>query len=145
MLLSELLIRKQYIRMQIEEFKTYLKCEEDGVFREKFRYEEDSVDVNKIISKIFELEDRLQKYVMILDKVNRDYKVKIGSNDVSVATAVRLREVVKRKIDSLTDLMKNARIKIDILDLMQQRATLMEEYIIYDRAINLNDWSTNVD
>lgn len=133
MLLSELLMRKKQIRIQIDELKTRLS------------YESNVVDVNKIINKIFKLEDQFQKYVMIIDKINNSYEVEVGSNTISVATAIGLRRAVKRKIDALTGLINNTKLQIDILDLIEQRATLWEEYIIYDRAISLNDWRTNVD
>jgi hypothetical protein len=142
MILSELLLRKKHIRTRIDELKAHLKYE-------------NVVDINKIIDKILELEDRFQKYVLIIDKINAGYEVTVGNNKVSVATAIRLRETTRRKIKVLDGAINNTRMKIglidntkpeiDILDLMKQRSTLWEELIIYDRAININDWRTNVD
>jgi len=133
MLLSELIKRKNHFRRQIDELKNYLK------------HESDIEDINKIVNKIFELEDKYQKYVMVLDKTNDQCEVDVGSNTIPVSTAVRLREATKRKITTLTKLIEDTKIKIDILDLMDQRSALLEEYFIYDKAISINDWRTNVD
>jgi len=133
MLLSELLNRRAYIKIQIEELRTYLRTEKD------------ISNFNKIINRLFELEDKFQKYTLILDKVNFENEVEIGSNVVSVATAIRLRQATERKILALTSLICNTRIKLDILNLMKQRNELIEEFHIYDKAISLNDWRTNVD
>jgi len=133
MLLSELLNRRAYIKIQIEELRTYLRTEKD------------ISSFNKIINRLFELEDKFQKYTLILDKVNFENEVEIGSNVVSVATAIRLRQATERKILALTSLICNTRIKLDILNLMKQRNELIEEFHIYDKAISLNDWRTNVD
>ncbi len=133
MLLTELLNRRAYIKIQIEELRTYLRTEKD------------ISNFNKIINRLFELEDRFQKYTLILDKVNTQNEVEVGSNTISVATAIRLRQATERKILALTSLICNTRIKLDILDLMRQRDELIEEYHIYDKVISLNDWRTNVD
>jgi len=133
MLLSELIERKNNFKLQISELKDYLK------------YEESVSNMNQIVNKIFELEDKVQKYKMILDKANDQYEVEVGTNTIPVATAIRLREATKRKMDSITALIHDTKVKIDILDLMKQRSALLEEYLIYDRAISINDWRTNVD
>ena len=133
MLLSELLNRRTYIKIQIEELRTYLRTERD------------ISNFNKVLNRLFELEDKFQKYTLILDKVNFENEVEIGSNTVSVITAIRLREATERKILALTSLICNTRIKLDILDLIRRRNELIEEYHIYDKAISLNDWRTNLD
>jgi hypothetical protein len=133
MILSELIERKRNFQLQIEELRNYLK------------YENNILDMNKIINTIFELEDKVQKYNMILDKANDQYEVEVGSNSIPVSTAIRLRTGTKRKMDVLTGLIEDTTIKIDILDLMKQRSALLEEYLIYDKAISINDRRTNVD
>ena len=133
MLLSELLMRKRRLVTQIEELQDYLE------------YDRDIDSINDIIDRIFELEGTLQKYILIIDKANNQNEIEIGSNKVLVSTAVRLRQNVKRKIDTLTNLINHGTMSINILDLMGQRATLLEEFIIYDKAISLNDWRTNID
>ena len=133
MLLSELLMRKRHLVTQIEELQDYLE------------YDRDIDSINDIIDRIFELEGTLQKYILIIDKVNNQNEIEIGSNKVPVSTAVRLRQNVKRKIDTLTNLINHGTMSINILDLMGQRATLLEEFIIYDKAISLNDWRSNID
>jgi len=133
MLLSELLMRKRRLVTQIEELQDYLE------------YDRDIDSINDIIDRIFELETTLQKYILIIDKANNQNEIEIGSNKVPVSTAVRLRQNVKRKIDTLTNLINHGTMSINILDLMGQRATLLEEFIIYDKAISLNDWRTNID
>jgi hypothetical protein len=133
MILAELIERKKHFQLQIDELKAYLK------------YETNISDMNRIINKIFELEDKVQKYRMILDKANDQYEVEVGSNTIPVSTAIRLRETTRRKMLVLTNLIADTTVKIDILDLMQQRSALLEEYLIYEKAISINDRRTNVD
>jgi uncharacterized protein (DUF342 family) len=133
MLLSELIERKKNFKLQISELKDYLK------------FEDSISNMNKIINSIFELEDKVQKYKMILDKANEQNEVEVGTNKIPVSTAIRLREATKRKMDTITTLIEDTKVKIDILDLMKQRSALLEEYLIYDKAISINDWRTNVD
>jgi len=133
MLLSELLIRKNNIKIRINELRDYIE------------HEKDIADLNEIINEIFRLEDKYQKYSLVLNKISSTYEVDIGSNKVKLSTAIRLRKAVKRKMDALTGLINNNRVRIDVLDLINQRNILLEEYLIYNKAIVLNDWSTNVD
>ncbi len=132
MLVAELLLRKENLKLQIDELEKHLSIEEV------------SGNINKIINRLFELEDVLQRYVVALDKSNNSNIITVGSSEISVMTALRLKNNTNRKIDVLTDLI-NSNTKIDILNLIEQRTKLFEEYVLFSKAISLSDWSVEVD
>jgi hypothetical protein len=132
MLVAELLLRKKNIKLQIDDLEKHVSTEDA------------SGNINKVINKLFDLEDILQRYVVILDKSNNNNKITVGASEVSVATAIRLKNNTKRKIDVLTDLI-NSNVNVDILNLIEQRTKLFEEYILFCKAIGLSDWSVEVD
>jgi len=132
MLVSELLLRKKNIKLQIDELEKHL-CTEGG-----------AGSINKIIGKLFELEDMLQRYTVALDVSNNNNKVTVGSSEVSVATAIRLKNNTKKKVDTLTSLI-NSNVNVDIFNIIDQRTKLFEEYILLSKAISLSDWSIPVD
>ena len=133
MLIAEVLIRKSYVKLQIDELKTYL-VNATGI-----------TNVNETLTKLYELEDESQKYRMLLDRVNRQLEVEIGNSKVSVSTALELVQNTCNKVDIITDLIKANKESLDIFNLLEQRAKLMEEWIMISRAIRINDWSHSVD
>lgn len=133
MLITEALIRKRYVKLQIEELKNYLTS--DG----------EVPNVNDVLSKLYKLEDQNQRYKILLDKVNRKFRIEIGSSDVSIATAVELRENTLNKIESLTELISANKESLDIFNLFDQRNKLLEEYIMIAKAIKMSDWSHTID
>jgi hypothetical protein len=133
MLIAEILFRKSYLKMQIDELKDYLiKTNKLG-------------NINDVLGKLYELEDQEQKYIMLLASANRQAEVKIGSSTVPVETALELKRNTSNKIDVLTDLINANKESLDIFNLMSQRNKLVEEYIMILNAIKTSDWSTDLD
>ena len=132
MLVAELLLRKKNLKLQIDELEKHLTTEDA------------SGNINKIINTLFELEDKLQRYVVTLDKSNNNIKITVGASEITVATTIRLKNNTKRKIDVLTDLI-NTNTNVDIFNLIHQRTKLFEEYVLFNKAISISDWGVEVD
>jgi hypothetical protein len=133
MVLGEMIFRKKYIELQIDELRHHII------------YDEDVPNMNELLSRLYELEDQNQKYKMLIDKSNRQTTIKIGKSLVSIDTAIELRKNTDNKIDILTNLIKANKQSLDIFNLMSQRNKLIEEYVLITNAIRISDWSTNVD
>lgn len=132
MLIAELLFRKNYNKLQIDELKKNI-------------LESNVSNMNEMLGKLYELEDQDQKYKMLLTSANRQAEVKIGNSTVSVETALELKRNTGEKIDVLTDLISVNKQSLDIFNLMTQRNKLVEEYIMILNAIKTSDWSIDLD
>jgi len=133
MFLAELLMRKRYIKLQIAELKSYL-----------FNNEE-VVNTNEVLNKLYDLEDQDQKHKILIKKANNQIEVEIGNNKVSLDTAIELRDNLDNKINILSDLINVNKKFLDIFNLLTQRAKLIEEYMIIYKAIKISDWSSEID
>jgi hypothetical protein len=133
MFIAEVIIRKNYIKLQIDELKNYL-INTIGVS-----------NVNETLTKLYELEDESQRYRMLLDRANRQLEVEIGNSKVSVSTALELSRNTCSKVDVITELIAANKNSLDIFNLLDQRAKLMEEWIMISRAIRINDWSNEIE
>jgi len=133
MLISELLFRKKYIKLQIDELRRHIINSKS------------MSNINEVLGKLYELEDQDQKQTMLLNKANRVTDVKIGNSIVQVDTALELQRNTSNKIDVLTDLIKADKEALDIFNLFVQRNKLIEEYIMITNAIKISDWGTEVD
>ncbi len=133
MFVGELLIRKRYVKMQIEEFKKYLDSE-DAI-----------PDINEILNKLFELEDRHQQYSVALDEINRAIEIEFGNSKIVAANIVKLRNATSNKIDVFTELIENNKSSLNIINLLEQRDKLVEEYILLSKAIGISDWLVEID
>jgi len=132
MLVAELLLRKNNIKLQIDELKKFLLTEEA------------SGNINKVTNTIFELEDKLQQYVVALSISNGETIIQVGKSKINIDTAVVLRNTTQKKINVLTELIEN-NINIDIFNLMEQRDSFFEEHILLDKAIKESDWKVELE
>lgn len=132
MLVLELLLRKKNLKLQIDELKKFLLTEEA------------SGNINKATNTAFELEDKLQQYIVALNISNNETTIQVGKSKINVAAAIILRNTTQKKIDILTDLIGN-NIKIDIFNLIAQRNGFLEEFILLDKAIKSSDWKVELE
>ncbi len=140
MLLGELLLRRKCAQLEIHEFKNYLyEVEEKGALKVP-------LSVNDTLTKLFELEDKFQRYTILVERANNDVEVTVGSSQkTSVANTIKLRNAVDNKISVLSELIKRNKASLNIINLIEQRQKLIEEFILLDNVINASDWSLNVD
>jgi hypothetical protein len=133
MFIGELLIKRNHVKMQINEFKKYLYSDEP------------ISDINDVLDKLFTLEDKYQQYSVVLDDINMNTEIKFGDNKVIIANMIKLRDTTSNKIDVFTELIDSNKSSLNIINLIDQRANLVEEYILLSKAINLNDWKVEID
>lgn len=139
MLVSELLIRKKNIKNRIKELKNYItRASTDKNF------DNSGVTYTKILSILFDLIERYQNYSVVLSKINYPTMIKVGTSEVSVENAVKIRNTIEDKIKLISDLIINDN-TIDIFNLIKQRESLIEEHIILIIGIRHSDWSTEID
>jgi hypothetical protein len=135
MLLAEALIRKDHIAYKMEELKKSL-----------FSHNIDKENRDEIVEHLFSLIDEYQKYAILVERVNNSTQIKVANSDVSLSTAVQIKETISKKMDVLTNIIdinsKDSNINYKVSDLMAQRDKLMEEYIMLSSAIFKCDWTT---
>jgi hypothetical protein len=132
MLVSELILRKKNLKLQIDELKKFLLTEEA------------SGNINKTTNTTFELEDKLQQYIVALSISNNETMIQVGKSKINIATAVMLKNTTQKKINVLTELIEN-NINIDIFNLMEQRNIFFEEHMLLDKTIKESDWKVELE
>jgi hypothetical protein len=132
MFLAEVLTRKRYIKLEMDEIKEFLSTEKS------------TGNVSDAINRLFKLEDRFQQYLIAIDASNNSTEIKVGTSKVSVANAIKLRNTSRRKILTLTSLIKN-NLNLDVFNLIDQRLKFIEEFILLNNAIRESDWKVKVE
>lgn len=133
MFIGELLIKRNHVKMQINEFKKYLYSDEP------------ISDINDVLDKLFTLEDKHQQYSVVLDDINMNTEIQFGDNKVIIANMIKLRDTTSNKIDVFTELIDSNKSSLNIINLIDQRANLVEEYILLNKTISTNDWQVEID
>ena len=82
---------------------------------------------------------------MVLDDINISTEVQFGDNKVIIANMLKLRDTTSNKINVFTELIDSNKSSLNIINLIEQRANLVEEYILLSKAISLNDWRVEID
>lgn len=70
--------------------------------------------------------------------------IKIGGTEMNIGVAVIIRDTIKLKIDSLTELIESSDCTLDKLELMKQRQKHFDEYTLIDMGIQKNDLSVTL-
>jgi len=142
MVLAELLDRKKETKKKIKELRLYLgfwAANEDNTDAEK---------IDSVLTKIYSLLDIYQQQLFLIGKVNESVKIEIGQSKVSLANAVRLRSIIQKKIDVLDGLISaceyNKKGLYNILDLLENRDKLLDEFYILDKAIKSKEWQVEL-
>lgn len=133
MFIGELLIKRNHVKMQINEFKKYLYSDEP------------ISDINDVLDKLFTLEDKYQQYSVVLDDINMSTEIQFGDNKVIIANMIKLRDTTSNKINVFTELIDSNKSSLNIINLIEQRANLVEEYILLNKTISMNDWQVEID
>jgi len=129
MVLHELLIRKRFLDKKIQEVKKHLHR----------NFEND-----QLAAKLFSFLDERQNILIKIEDVNTERTITIGSTDVSVSTAVKVRKTLHLKIKVITDLLGDEDCSLDPLSLIEQRDGFVEELMILNKAIAKNDLEVEV-
>ena len=141
MLIAEILIRKRYIEKKIGEFKSYLEGLNDVTIESQTK----GALYTTALKQLFDLYGKLQNHNALLDKENSDTIIKIGDSDLSVLDAIHILKTIKNKIGVLDSIICSEDYSVRITDLIEKRDSLMEEYIVFKREIEVSDWSKNIE
>jgi len=140
MFIGELTVRRSNIDNKIKELKIYLHSlptdeanSKGGIYKE-------------CLERIFILLEEYQRYTLLLNRSNNNSNIKIGDSDeVDVSSALVLIDTILKKMEAIDVVIKNNDHSIDIFKLIEQRDSLMEEYVLLKSVIYVNAWSTKVD
>lgn len=139
MFIAEVTLKKSYLEDKIKEVTTYLDrlagCSGD----KKGDY------YTEALIRLFGYIEKLQAYNLLLDSSNKDTMITVGDSNLSISTAIRLSSTLENKIISLTHIINNGDVGIDMFKLMDQRDSFIDEYVELVKFIRLSDWSTEVD
>lgn len=139
MLVGEILRRKNETKIKIEELGFYIEKISN------INIKESAPIYTNVLGKVFDLLDKYQNYIILLERSNSKCEIKVGTSDVKVSDAVKLRDTTNKKMGFITNLINSNDASLNVPDLMDNRDKLMEEFILINNSINKSDWSTKVD
>ena len=139
MLVGEILKRKNETKIKIEELGFYIEKISNVNIKES------ATIYTNVLGKVFDLLDKYQNYIILLERSNLKCEIKVGTSDVKVSDAVKLRDTTNKKMEFITNLINSNDASLNVPDLMDNRDKLMEEFILLNNAIEKNDWSEKVD
>lgn len=134
MFLREKLDQRRAVKNKIEELK--------HVLHNKCSYE--STNIDAIVDLLLSCIEELQTLNLIINSANNQSNITIGSSKVSLTTSIEIRNTINRKIEILTGLIAGDN-GLDVIDLVNKRDKLVEEYNSINRLIRLADWGVKVD
>lgn len=102
-------------------------------------------EANGIVVVLLDYINQLQTINLILNQANTQSKIKVGTTELTLSTAIELRKAIKLKIDVITDLIDNNNKNLDIISLQRQRDGLIKEFISIDSTIRQLDWRVSID
>jgi len=140
MFIGELTIRRNNINKKIKELEIYLYSlptdeadSKGGIYRE-------------CLDRVFVLLEEYQRYTLLLGRYNFNNGIKVGdSEEVDISSALVLIRTLVKKMGVIDRVIKNNDHSIDVFKLIEQRDSLMEEYILLKAAIYKNDWSSEIE
>ena len=128
MRLRDLIYEKKVICKKIVELKNIMQCSTNDA----------------IAQELFAQLELLQAKRININTINNQLKINLGSKEVSISTAVVLRNTAKEKIDILTNLIVDNECKLDKLELMKQRDDIYDEYKLLSNEILVKDLNTKI-
>ncbi len=127
------------------------KLDEKELIKIKIKELQNSIMVNtndandNVVKALLVYIDDLQNINLILDRVNHQTTLLVGSTDIDISTAVEIRRAINSKINVITRLINKDTSKLDVLVLVEQRDKLIVEYDSINNAIRRMDWSVKLD
>lgn len=139
MLIKEILSRKKYLDGKLLDLENYINVLSDLVIDSK-------TDLyNKAIEEKFALLSKIQSHDVLIQEQNNVNMVTVGSNELTVHDAVKLRNTLFKKIDTLNIIIRSGDFKvINIFSLSNQRDSLFEDYLklksVIDKSDVISEW-----
>ena len=128
MRLRDLIYEKEMLKKKIIELKNIMlyKATED------------------IAQELFGHIELLQAKKININTINNKIKITLGDKDVDITTVVVLRDTANSKMGILTSLIVNSECVLDKIELMKQRDSIYEEYVVLSNKIITNDLNTRI-
>ena len=104
-----------------------------------------TVDQDELIKNLLILFDKLQTINLILNKVNSESILNIAGTELSLSTAVEIRRTLQSKIDIISELINAGGDTLDLMILIEQTDSIIEEFVIIDTAIRQADWNIKIE
>ena len=128
MQLRNLICEKEMLKKKISELKNIMSYN----------------TIDDIAQELFTYIELLQAKKININTINNEIKVDIGGKEIDISTVIILRDTAKNKTDVLTSLIVDNECKLDKIELMKQRDSIYEEYILLSNKIILNDLSVKI-
>ena len=129
MFLYELLIRKRFLDNKIHELKEHLHRNSDS---------------EALASNLFSLLEERQNALIRIEEANTKRTITIGSTDVPVSTAVKVRKTLQSKIKIISDLIGDENCSLDPVALIKQRDSFVDELTLLSKTITENDLEVEI-
>ena len=126
---AELVAQKKVLDKKIKELKSLIK----------------SAPSEDLASELFRLIERKQNKLLSIDAANSISKINIGGTDVTISTALLIRNTIKEKIDILSMLISDTNNELEKLPLQKQRDNFYDEYILLTLGVMKNDLRVTID
>lgn len=134
MLVQEIVTRKNYLKFKLIDISNYIdKLETLNLVRKGDLY-------NKALSEKFELLSKIRSHDVLLERLNKNTTVVVGTEELSVCDAVALLKTLDEKIKTYDGVISHGDlVTVDFFTLINQRDDLFEEYILLYNSIKLSD------
>lgn len=99
---------------------------------------------NTLVDELFLLLEKAQNYTRSIMETNMKTKIVVGKTKADIDIMARIRGTLKRKMRVLSELIKSGSVDLDIITLLEQRDSLVDEFILLDSIITKSDLEVEV-
>ena len=102
--------------------------------------------IDTFVSDMLSLLDKRRSHLIYINKINNKIRLKIGSSDIDLATALIILKTIKAKIKIVDDLLLSRGCdELDVPNLLDQKDKLVKEYNALSSNIKQLEWSVDID
>ena len=135
MVLAEILIETKNLKQKIDQL---LNCLDKVAAR-------DSVITDQATTKLLGLLDKYRSHLILINRVNNETNIMVAESKLSLANAIIILKTVRKKIDILNSLIEKDDCTLDIINLINNRDKLLEEYTAISKEIQAQEWRIEID
>lgn len=137
MLISEIVLRKEFLEQKLVSIAEYIQSLKDIGFRDKGDM------YNKALKLQFDLLSKLRSHKVLLDRLNKDTYISVNDEEITVYEAIYLLKTLLYKIETLNVVTEGAAQGfLDLEKILLQKEALIEEYILLRTKVNISDLNT---
>jgi len=135
MVLAEILIETKNLEKRIDQLMNYVNSASSS--------SSDATD--RAIKKLLSLLDKHRSHLILINRVNNEVTVSVGDSQLSLANAIIILNTINEKISMLDSLIESDNCVLDIVDVMEQRDKLLDEYTAISKEIQYQEWRIEID